>query len=53
MVNRLLLLGVLDLGNDHFWRLGQEPWAINRIEFQDGEFTLVSLNDTSHLEELR
>jgi probable phosphoglycerate mutase len=52
VMNRLILLGVLGLGNDRFWRLGQEPCAINRFIIQDGEFTLVSLNDTSHLEEL-
>jgi hypothetical protein len=43
------------LGNDRFWRLGQEPCAINRFSVRDGEYTeytLVSLNDTCHLEEL-
>jgi broad specificity phosphatase PhoE len=52
VMNRLILLGVLGLGNDRFWRLGQEPCGINRFSVQDGEFTLVSLNDTSHLEDL-
>ena len=41
-----------ELGNDSFWRLGQEPCAINRLTVRDGEFTLVSLNDTSHLEDM-
>jgi broad specificity phosphatase PhoE len=53
VMNRLILLGVLGLGNDRFWRLAQEPCAINRFSAQDGEFTLVSLNDTSHLDEIR
>lgn len=52
VMNRLILLGVLGLGNDCFWRLDQEPCAINRFTVQDGEFILVSLNDTSHLEDL-
>jgi len=52
VMNRLILLGVLGLSNDRFWRLGQEPCGINRFSFQDGDFTLVSLNDTSHLEGL-
>jgi broad specificity phosphatase PhoE len=55
VMNRLILLGVLGLANDRFWRLGQEPCAINRFSFQAGEYTeytLVSLNDTSHLEDL-
>jgi len=34
-----------------FRRLGQEPCAVNRVTARDGEFTLVSLNDTSHLED--
>lgn len=52
VMNRLILLGVLGLGNDSFWRLGQEPCGINRFSVQDGEFTLINLNDTSHLEEI-
>jgi probable phosphoglycerate mutase len=52
VMNRLILLGVLGLANDRFWRLTQEPCAINRFSLQDGEYTLVSLNDTSHLEDL-
>ena len=51
VMNRLILLGVLGLGSDRFWRLGQQPCAINRFTAQDEEFTLVSLNDTSHLED--
>lgn len=52
VMNRLILLGVLGLGNERFWNLGQEPCAINRFTVRDGEFTVVSLNDTSHLEDL-
>jgi broad specificity phosphatase PhoE len=29
VVNRIILLGVLGLGNDHFWRLSQDTCAIN------------------------
>lgn len=50
VVNRLILLGILGLGVDHFWRLRQEPCAINTIEVIDDEFTLVKMNDTCHLE---
>jgi broad specificity phosphatase PhoE len=49
VVNRAILLGVLGLGSDRFWRLAQEPCAINVFEEQAGEFTLVSMNDTCHL----
>jgi probable phosphoglycerate mutase len=48
VVNRVLLCAVLGLGNDHFWRLGQEPCAVNVIDVaEDGTFTLRVLNDTS------
>jgi len=49
VINRIILLGVLGLGNERFWHLRQDTCAINVFEFQDGEFTLVSMNDTCHL----
>lgn len=53
VINRIILLGTLRLGNERFWHLGQEPCAINLIEAKDGDFMLVRLNDTCHLQELR
>lgn len=52
VVNRVVLLGVLTLGNDRFWRLHQETCAINVFDMDDGEGTLVSMNDTCHLRSL-
>jgi broad specificity phosphatase PhoE len=51
VINRVILLGVLGLGNDRFWRLQQDTCAINVFDAdaQTGDFTLVSLNDTCHL----
>jgi phosphoserine phosphatase len=49
VLNRIILLGVLGLGNDRFWHIRQEPCAINVIEVEDGDYILVSLNDTCHL----
>jgi len=49
VLNRVLLLGVLGLGGDWFWRLGQDTCAINVFEYEDGDFTLLTLNDTCHL----
>ncbi len=49
VVNRVILLLVLGLANDRFWRLRQDTCAINEIEADDGLFTLVSMNDTCHL----
>jgi len=50
VVNRLILLGLMGLGINHFWRLRQEPCAINIIEVNDSEYTLVGMNDICHLE---
>jgi phosphoserine phosphatase len=50
VINRLILLGILGLGNDHFWRIRQEPCAINVFEVEKDQFTLVSTNDTCHLD---
>jgi len=49
VVNRIVLLGVLGLGNDRFWRLRQDTCAINVFEVENGVFTLVTMNDTCHL----
>lgn len=49
VINRIILLGVLGLSNDRFWRLRQDTCAINCFEEDGGNFTLVSLNDTCHL----
>ncbi len=50
VANRVLLCAVLGLGNDRFWRLGQETCAVNLFDAEDdGDFTVHLLNDTSHL----
>ena len=49
VVNRVILLGVLGLGHDRFWRIRQDTGAINVFEAEGNEYTLVSLNETSHL----
>ena len=49
VINRIILLGVLGLGNERFWHIKQETCAINAFEVHDGQFILSLLNDTSHL----
>ncbi len=49
VVNRTLLLAVLGLGLEGFWRLRQEPCAVNLIEIRDSSLALSSMNDTCHL----
>lgn len=49
VINRVILLAILGLGNDRFWHLRQDTCAINVFEEANGDFTLVCLNDTCHL----
>jgi len=49
VINRVILLGILGLGNDRFWRLRQDTCAINVFKAEGDDLTLVSLNDTCHL----
>ena len=53
VVNRVILLGVLGLGNDRFWRLRQDTCAINVFEVENDVFTLVIMNDTGHLQSIK
>lgn len=51
--NRVLLCAILGLGNDRFWRLGQDTCAVNVFDVDErGTCTLVLLNDTCHLQGL-
>jgi broad specificity phosphatase PhoE len=53
VANRVLLCVVLGWGNDRFWRMHQETCAVNVFDVaDDGAFTIVQLNDTSHLQGL-
>ncbi|MBN2256280.1 MAG: histidine phosphatase family protein [Anaerolineaceae bacterium] len=52
VINRIILLGVLGLDDGRFWHLRQEPCAINVFEYVNGEYTLVTLNDTRHLSDI-
>jgi len=48
-VNKVLVCAMLGLYNSHFWRIRQDNACINVFEHQDGIFTAVLINDTSHL----
>jgi len=52
VINRIILLGVLGLGNERFWYLRQDTCAINVIESAQDDYVLASLNDTCHLQHL-
>lgn len=51
VVNRLILLGVLGIGNEYFWGFHQDPCAINLIDKSEKSFEVVLLNDICHLEQ--
>ncbi len=48
-VNRAILLNILRLQTNQFWQLAQSNCAINRIDWLDGQYLLVSMNETGHL----
>jgi phosphoserine phosphatase len=47
--NRAILLQLLDQPLSAYWRLAQEPCAINEIEITDGRVRVDCINDVSHL----
>ena len=52
IINRIILLGVLGLGNERFWHIRQDTCGINVIKAEAKDYTLISLNDTCHLSRL-
>ena len=48
-VNRALLLQLLDQPLSAYWRIGQDPCAINVIEIEGSAIRVLSVNDTGHL----
>ncbi len=52
VINKVIISGILGLDNSHFWQIGQDPAAINLIQFKEGKFILSLLNETCHLKSL-
>ena len=52
VINRVILLAVLGLENERFWRIKQDTCAVNVFEINQGDYTLVSLNDTCHIDSI-
>jgi broad specificity phosphatase PhoE len=50
-VNRVILLHALELPLSRYWRLGQDPCAINEIDFSNHGATVRSINETYHLQQ--
>lgn len=51
-VNRALLCVALGLPLARYWRLRQEPCALNVLEFADDDFVVRLINGTEHLAEV-
>lgn len=49
VINRLILLGLLDLGLDYFWRIRQDNCSLNVLEQRGDHFICVTMNETGHL----
>jgi len=52
VVNRVLICAALGLGNESFWKIGQDNGSISILEASNGQYNLRLLNDTCHLEAL-
>jgi broad specificity phosphatase PhoE len=52
-VNRVILLHALELPLSRYWRLGQDPCSINQIESMEDGFTVRSINETYHLNDVQ
>lgn len=48
-VNRALLLQILDQPASAYWKLAQDPCALNELEVTRSHARVVKMNDTSHL----
>ncbi|MFB3886904.1 MAG: histidine phosphatase family protein [Thermodesulfobacteriota bacterium] len=53
VVNKVIICGILGIDNSHFWQIGQDTAAINRIQFQEGRYVLSLLNEGCHLKPLK
>lgn len=51
-VNRALLCVALGLSLSRYWRLRQEPCALNLLEFGDDDFVVRLVNGTGHLRQV-
>ena len=49
VVNKVLLCGIMRLGNSYFWHIRQSNCCLNIFECSGEEYTICLLNDTCHL----
>lgn len=51
-VNRVILLHALDLPLSRYWHVTQDPCALSELDFINGAFTVRTVNETWHLNDL-
>ena len=49
-VNRALLLQLLDQPLSAYWKIAQDPCALNEVDIDGGKVQVQRINDTSHLD---
>jgi broad specificity phosphatase PhoE len=49
VINRVMLLKILSLENNHMWDLEQDNCAINLLEQRENRWRVISMNETGHL----
>ncbi len=50
--NKVICCGLLGLDNSHFWRIQQDTASTNLFTYQNGQWIISFLNDTSYLRSL-
>jgi broad specificity phosphatase PhoE len=50
--NKVICCSLLGLDNSHFWRIQQDTACTNLFTYQDGQWNISFLNDTSYLRSL-
>lgn len=49
VVNKVLVLAVLGLGLDRFPYIRQDNCCLNQLQWKDGEYIVIGLNDVNHI----
>lgn len=47
VVNKVLICALLGLDNSHFWNIRQDTCGITKFGYRNGQYVLISHNDTS------
>ncbi len=48
-VNKAIICDLMGIGMEHFWQIKQDNTCVNVLEYQDGVWRIVTLNNTAHM----